>query len=100
MAGARVHDQAGRLVDDHQVVVVVDHGEAHPLLSRRPRSPALRAGARSTGPWSTARARPGSAPVDQDPAGGDELGGRGPRDVGQHGHAAVDPHPGQQGRDR
>ncbi len=37
--------------------------------------------------------------VDQDPSAGDEPGGHGPRDVGQHGHGPVHPHPGQERRD-
>ena len=37
--------------------------------------------------------------VDQHPAAGDQPGGHGARDVGQHGHGPVDPHPGQEGWD-
>ena len=92
VAGARVHDEAGRLVDDEEVLVLVGDPEVERLLLQRPLgdrgSCRARAPPRPASRWLFGRVRP----VDEHGAGGEQaLGRRSRADLGQLREEAVEP---------
>ena len=100
MTRTRVYDQTGRLVDHGQALVGVHDREADVGFGRRTRHTTRRqldCQDRSLSECQTPRHH--GHPIDLDTAGLHQLGGDGPRDAGKHRDAAVDPDPGQGGRD-
>ena len=102
VAGARVHDQPGRLVDDDDVVVGVDDVEHHGRVGDRAvRSVGITAGSTSTScafvEAHLARGR--RRAVDADATGCHGGGGSRAADVGQQGDHPVEPLAGEGGGD-
>jgi len=97
--GPRVHHQAGGFVHHGHRGVGVDHGELDAGFRLDARRSRLGQGDGEDGAvvQGSATDRHHRA-VDQHPAAGDQPGGHGARDVGQHGHGPVNPHPGQERR--
>ena len=89
--GRRVRGDADRLVDDHDVVVVVHDPEALDGLGHQPYG-RRRVGQRHLEP--AAGVHPGGLadhlPVELHVAAGGEVGGLGPRDAEQPGQSGVD----------
>ena len=99
-AGARVDDQPGRLVDDHDVVVDRDDRERHRRVGAG--VPLRRVGAAHAelAPGSHGRAALGDdRAVEGDCPRRHERRHLGARRPGQHGHHAVDPHAVEERRD-
>ncbi len=100
VAGPGVHHESGRLVHHRHRLVGVDDLEADaglrchsPVSGRRQHDRERGALAEHDPPHPDGRA------IDQHPAGGDQLGGGGPGDVGHHGHAPIHPDARQERRD-